>query len=110
MNVIYLLECIHCKKQYVGKSEWPFNFRLNNYRSRIKSAQYDKLLPVEKHFKEQNHVFERDARFTIIEKIEKESVENMTHLLETHEDNWIKRLQTLSPKGLNNKLNHPDKY
>ena len=110
MNVIYLLECIRCKKQYVGKSEWPFNYRLNNYRSRIKSTQFDKLLPVEKHFKERNHVFERDARFIIIEKIEKENVENMTQLLETHEDNWIKRLQTLSPKGLNNKLNHPDKY
>ena len=109
-NVIYLLECIRCKKQYVGKSEWPFNYRLNNYRSRIKSTQYDKLLPVEKHFKEQNHVFERDARFIIIEKIEKENVQNMTNLLETHEDNWIKRLQILFPKGLNNKLNHPDKH
>ena len=58
----------------------------------------------------QNHVFKRDARFMIIEKIEKENVENITQLLETHEDNLIKRLLTLSPKGLNNKLNHPDKY
>ena len=110
MNVIYLLECVRCNKQYVGKSEWPFNYRLNNYRSRIKSTQYDKLLLVEKHFKEQHHIFTRDARFTIIERIEKEDVDNMTKLLETHEDNWIKRLQTLTPKGLKNKLNHPDKY
>ena len=110
MNVIYLLACVLCNKQYVGKSEWPFNYRLNNYRSRIKSTQYDKLLLVEKHFKEQHHIFTRDARFTIIERIEKEDVDNMTKLLETHEDNWIKRLQTLTPKGLNNKLNHPDKY
>ena len=82
----------------------------NNYRSCLRSAQHDKLLPVEKHFKEQNHIFERDARFIISEKIEKENVENMTHLLEKHEDNWIKRLQTLSLKGLNNKLNHLDQY
>ena len=109
MNVIYLLECIRCKKQYVGESEWPFNDRLNNFRPPLKSTQYDKLLPVEKHFKEQNHVFERDVRFVIIEKIEKENVENMTQLLETHEDNWIKRLQSLSPRGLNNQLNHPEK-
>ena len=109
MNVIYLLECVRCNKQYVGKSEWPFNYRLNNYRSRIKSTRYDKLLPVEKHFREQHHVFARDARFTIIERIEKEDVDDMTDLLETHEDNWIKRLQTLTPKGFNNKLNHPDK-
>ena len=39
MNAIYLLECVYCDIQYVGKSEWPFNCRLNNYRSRIKSAQ-----------------------------------------------------------------------
>ena len=109
MNVIYLLECVRCNIQYVGKSEWPFNYRLNNYRSRIKSAQYDKLLPVEKHFKQQHHIFARDARFIIIERIEKEDVDNMTKLLETREDNWITRLQTLTPKGLNNKLNHPDK-
>ena len=79
MNITYLLECIHCKRQYNSKSEWPINYRLNNYRSRLKSAQYDKLLPVQKQLKEQNHVFERDARFIIIEKIEKENVENMTH-------------------------------
>ena len=33
--VIYIMEYIKCKKQYVGKSEWPFNIRLNNDRKRI---------------------------------------------------------------------------
>ena len=30
--VIYLLECILCKMQYVGKAETAFNLRLNSHR------------------------------------------------------------------------------
>ena len=33
--VIYLMECILCKIQYVGKSEIPFNLRLNNHRKDV---------------------------------------------------------------------------
>ena len=108
-NVIYLHECTRCRTQYVGKSELPFHYRINLYRSRIKTIHNDKLLPVEKHFKEYNHNFDKDATFTIIERIKMEITENVTKLLETREDNWIIRLQTLSPFGLNNKLNHPSK-
>ena len=107
-NVIYLLECTRCCKQYVGKSEWPFNFRLNNYRHRIKSTDYDKLLPVEQHFRLANHDFAKDAKFTIIEKIEKNISDGITSILESHEDSWILRLRTLTPNGLNGKLNHPE--
>ena len=57
--------------QYVGKSEWPFNLRLNNYKYRIKSIAPDKLRPVEQHFRSTNHDFSVHAKFTIIEKIEK---------------------------------------
>jgi len=109
-NVIYLLECTLCSMQYVGKSEWPFNLRLNNYKYRIKSIAPDKLLPVEQHFRSTNHDFAVHAKFTIIEQIEKNTLDNVTLILETHEDNWILRLKTLHPNGLNNKLNHPDKH
>ena len=34
--VIYLLECIMCKIQYVGKSETSLNIRINNHRKDIK--------------------------------------------------------------------------
>ena len=35
-NVTYIMECIKCKKQYVGISEWPFNISLNNHRKDLK--------------------------------------------------------------------------
>ena len=45
---IYLMEYILCKIQYVGKSENPFNLRLNNYR---KDANNPKAIPVCNNFK-----------------------------------------------------------
>ena len=33
--IIYLMECILCKIQYVGKSETPFNLRLNDHRKDV---------------------------------------------------------------------------
>ena len=106
-NVIYLLECTYCNKKYIGKSEWPFNLRLKKYRHRIKSTDFDKLLLVEQHFRQSHHTFLIHAKFTIIEKIERAPLENITSILESHEDRWIKRLKTLHSNGMNNKLNHP---
>ena len=37
--VIYLMECILCKIQYVGKSEIPFNLRLNNRRKDVNNSK-----------------------------------------------------------------------
>ena len=64
--VIYIMECIKCKKQYVGKSEWPFNIRLNNHRKDLKRID---AIPAIRHFSQTGHNFEHDAKFTIIEQI-----------------------------------------
>ena len=42
--VIYLLECIMSKIQYVGKSEASFNIRLNNHRKNIKKNKHHRSL------------------------------------------------------------------
>ena len=39
-----------CWIHYIGKSEWPYYFRLNNYSYRITSLNYNKLILVEQHF------------------------------------------------------------
>ena len=36
---IYLMECILCKIQYVGKSETPFNLRQNNHRKDVNNPR-----------------------------------------------------------------------
>ena len=103
--VVYLLECSLCQIQYVGKSEWPFHIRLNNYRHRINSAKIESLLPCEKHFKLNNHDFANNAKFTIIEKIVNTNNTNARNTLEKRENFWINKLETLTPNGLNTKLN-----
>ena len=107
-NIVYLLDCIRCKdKSYVGKSEPPANIQINGHRSDAKKT--DKLA-VDTHFRQPGHIFERDARFTIIEKIETSKLkkEEITNLLLRREDFWMKKLQTIEPNGFNQGLNFPE--
>ena len=64
-KVIYLLDCQKCGAQYVGKSETPFNIRLNNHRKNGNNTEA--TLSVSKHLREANHSFNRNTKFTLIE-------------------------------------------
>ena len=104
-NVIYLLQCQKCNIQYIGKTENPFNIRLNNHRHGANHPTED-TIPAAKHFSV-NHDFNRDAKFTIIEEIKdtsKTQGEKRSILLR-RENFWIKKLKTLTPLGLNQGLN-----
>ena len=106
-NVIYLLECTKCdNKAYVGKSELPMNLRINGHRSDAKKT--DKLA-VDTHFLQPGHHFDRDAKFTIIEKITKTDLSGseLTSLLQRREDFWMLRLGTIAENGFNTALNFP---
>ena len=58
------------------------------FRTIVKSNNFDKLLPVEEHFRLSYHDFSIDAKFTIMEKIEKAPIEKITSILESHQDKW----------------------
>ena len=62
--VIYLMECILCNKQYVGKAETSFNIRLNNYRKDVKKTN---AIMACKHLQQESHNFDKHAKFTIID-------------------------------------------
>ena len=104
--VIYLMECILCKIQYVGKSETSFNLRLNNHK---KDVCNPKAIPVSNHFKIHGHNFMKHAKFTLIEQlteISNISKDTLRLRLKRREDFWIIKLETLAPKGLNQELNN----
>ena len=103
---IYILECIKCKIQYVGKAETQFSLRLNNHRKDATSKS-NIVIPASKHFHNANHNFMRDAKFTIIETLEKQqkSKEEKCTILLQRENFWITKLKTLAPNGLNKELN-----
>ena len=96
--VIYLMECILCNKQYVGKAETSFNIKLNNHREDMKKV--DAIMAC-KHFQQESHNFNKHAKFTIIDQLTNTSKSNKTLLqrLIEREKFWILKLDTLYPKG-----------
>ena len=82
------------------------NERINGHRSDAKKT--DKLA-VDTHFLLSGHNFDRDAKFTIIEKITKTELgkAEMTNLLQRREDFWMVKLKTLGTYGFNPRLNFP---
>ena len=57
-----------CKKQYVEKAENIFNIRLNNHREDAKNP-YPKTILLCKYFQEKNRNFDKQVKFTIIDKL-----------------------------------------
>ena len=103
--LIYLLECNICNIQYVDKSETTFNIRLNNHRKDVKDPN---ALPADKHFTLPGHDFNKNAKFTLIEKLtntNKVATETLRERLKHRENFWIIKLRTLTPNGLNQELN-----
>ena len=95
------------KKQYVGKCEWTMNRRINSHRNDVWRAEGP---PCDKHFQQEGHDFNKHAKFTILEKLEKPPSDKMKKrkILELKEDKWMKRLKTIAPYGLNVGYNHPN--
>ena len=87
--LIYLLECTICNNQYVGKRETTFNIRLNNHRKDVKDPN---ALPADKHFTLPGHDFNKNAKFSLIEKItntNKVATETLKERLKNRENFWI---------------------
>ena len=102
--LIYLLECNICNIQYVGKSETTFSIRLNNHRKDVKDPN---ALPADKHFTLPGHDFNKNAKFTLIEKLtstNKVATETLKERLKNRENFWIMKLRTLTHNGLNQEL------
>ena len=96
-----------CKTQYVGKCETAFNKRLNDHRANAYHPTNDSI-PACKHFHEDGHDFNRDAKFTIIEQIRNTNGKTQTQInkiILQRENFWIIKLKTLTPHGFNQELN-----
>ena len=105
MYLIYLLECNICNIQYVGKRETTFNIRLNNHRKDVKDQN---ALPADKYFTLPGHDVNKNAKFTLIEKLTKTNkvaTKTLKERLKNRENFGIIKLRTLTPDGLNQELN-----
>ena len=91
-NVIYLLTCTKCRKQYVGMT---LNVRMNHHRTSIFNKQNTYL---HKHFNLPDHSIQ-NLTVQAIDQIESDA--DSYNSLQKLEKYWIKTLKTFQPIGLN---------
>ena len=97
-NVVYLLQC-KCGKQYVGESEQPFHKRMNGHRS---DYQCKPDLPLSRHLRSPGHT-KADLNRLTIKIIDHNSAWSKEDRL-ARERFWIRKLTTLAPNGINEKM------
>ena len=100
---IYLMECVLCKMQYVGKAETAFNLRLTNHR---KDSNKPNSILACNHFQEQGCNFNKHGKFIIIKRLVNlhSSKEALREMLVIRENFWILKLKTLVVFGLNQEI------
>lgn len=90
-NVVYLITCKKCKKQYTGMTTNTLRERVNHHRTTINTRENRY---VSKHFNFKNHCI-KDLKVQVIDKSD-----NITDLRKL-EKFWIQTLNTIEPYGLN---------
>ena len=92
-NIIYLITCTNCKKQYVGKSAKTLRERICQHHSSIKK---DQCRYISKHFNLSGHSVAR-LKVQVIDSTDTGNSEHL-HKLELY---WINKLKSTQPNGLN---------
>ena len=102
-NIIYVLTCLSCNIQYVGETAIPFHKRVNGHRTGKQGCEHEI-----RHCKEACNGFHFKSQ--ILEKLPGNGYNSsgeldpeMTKLRKSREDEWIKKLRTIYPYGLNEK-------
>ena len=97
-NVIYLLTCSICQKQYVGETKRAFCVR---YKEHSKDIEFNQDKPIVHHVLSHK---ELEAKIIpqIIEVVKRDpDLESTTAFRRQREAHWIYSLRTLAPEGLN---------
>ncbi|OCT55763.1 hypothetical protein XELAEV_18004269mg [Xenopus laevis] len=96
--VIYMLVC-PCNLIYIGETIQKIRDRFSQHRSTVNTK--NSILPVSKHCLEKGHSAD-DLRFRVIQHIpQPRRGGDRLMLLKRTEVQWIHRLKSLSPNGLN---------
>ena len=93
-NIIYVIQCQRCGKQYVGEMEQALHERINSHRSDVKLKRIEK--PVAAHFNSTDHTF-ADMQIITIERARKDNP-RLRRLRENHLKTILK---TMQPSGMN---------
>lgn len=91
-NLVYVIQCSKCKIQYVGETGQTLRQRASNHKYSTKTKNDKHILY--NHYRQKGH----NMTFIAVEKLDNEA--NKLTRLKT-ERNWIEKLDTYAPKGLN---------
>ena len=99
-NVIYCIECTKCKMQYIGQTKRKIKERIREHMYHITKKIY--ISDVAYHFNTVNHCGHSDMRIHIVDYIyEHPNSKRAKSLRLLIENNWIHKIQSLAPHGLN---------
>ncbi|KAK6175800.1 hypothetical protein SNE40_014189 [Patella caerulea] len=100
-NIVYLLTCSLCKKQYIGESKRAFSKRFKEHYADIR---HNRPKPVALHFNLDGHSC-RNVMIKIIELFKTDPNNGKNDALrKANEFKWIHTLRTFAPDGINNKM------
>ena len=103
-NLIYVITCVNCRKQYVGETKRSFRDRITEH---DRDIRLKKDTTLSKHFNAPHMKCSWDnIKLDIVELIFGDPT-HKSNLRLQRETNWIVSLQTLEPQGLNVKLGRP---
>ena len=95
-NIIYLITCKKCSKQYVGETGRPFSARINQH---IACIRLKKPTPIGLHFNVADHSLKH---FSIMGIEQIKEISNNSSIRRNKENTWQTILQTIYPLGINN--------
>jgi hypothetical protein len=99
-NIIYCITCKKCQLQYVGQTKNRLIDRFGKHFYHIKKP--DLSLPIGKHFNKPDHKGLEDIKIHIVDFIHAHpDSKSASKLRDQIEKNWILRLRTFAPFGLN---------
>ena len=94
-NLIYLITCTKCNKQYVGLTTQQLNVRINHHRTNIITKKH---IHICQHFNQPDHSLSHLS----VQPIDRpNSDQDTSQELQTLERYWIYTLRTKHPQGLN---------
>jgi hypothetical protein len=95
VNLVYLIECVKCRVQYVGETSRSLADRLNDH---LSSIRRELPTPVALHFSQRGHSARRHLRITGLETFVRAVP---TAVRRMRERNWQDLLQSSFPLGIN---------
>ena len=95
-NIIYVITCSKCQKQYVGLTTQQLNVRINHHRSNIFN---NKAIYLSRHFNLPDHAI-TNLSVQAVDCVQTNHP-NPLQELRVLEKYWIMKLRTLQPLGLN---------